>query len=391
MKVNPLNVINLLLATFQTLNIKETPINMREIEMKEHFEAILLDAMEEFNGVEMMVEESLDFQEPFKNSDAQIIEDDVQHHIPDPAFSPTDRCTKDEEEISYDYKLRAVEYWRSGKKKNLSLESVQQKFRKVLSVKQLRRWAHTLHKGGTYREKVARICDITLENFKKAVDNGLIIHDKDIRRWALQAQQEIGHEHFRFRASRAWLAKFKSKHRIVSRKVNQFVTRKTLENVNELKTKADEFVASVKQEIANVGVQNVYNSDQSGFQLEIHSGRTLAVQGEKKVECVVQSITSTTHSYTIQPLISADGKLLSPLFLVLKEPSGKFGPVVEANLFRPENVHMEASKSGKLTSGNITLSTSIKNCMKAMIIAFIICRSLQDLVGRYLFSKCRTK
>ena len=132
MKVNPLNVINLLLATFQTLNIKETPTNVKEIELKEHFEAILLDAMEEFNGVEMIIEESLDFQEPFKNLDAQIIEDDVQHHIPDSPFSPTDRCTQDEEELSYDYKLRAVEYWRSGKKKNLSLQSVQQKFRKTI-------------------------------------------------------------------------------------------------------------------------------------------------------------------------------------------------------------------------------------------------------------------
>ena len=259
------------------------------------------------------------------------------------------------------------------------------------SEKQLRRWAHTLHKGGTYREKVARICDITLENFKKAVDNGLIVHDKDIRRWALQAQKEISHEDFRFRASRTWLAKFKSKHRIVSRKINKFVTRKTLENMDELKMKADEFVASVKQEVANVGVQNVYNSDQSGFQLEIHSGRTLSVEGEKKVECVVQSISSTTHSYTIQPLISADGKLLSPLFLVLKEPSGMFGPIIDKTLFRPSNVYVDASKSGKLTSGNITLSTSIKNCMKTMIISFIVCRSLQDLVEGNLFSKCRTK
>ena len=64
--------------------------------------------MEEFNGVEMMIEESLDFQEPFKNLDSQIIEDDVQHHIPDSPFSPTDSCTKDQEELSYDYKLRVV-------------------------------------------------------------------------------------------------------------------------------------------------------------------------------------------------------------------------------------------------------------------------------------------
>jgi len=66
---------------------------------------------------------------------------------------------------------------------------------------------------------------------------------------------------------------------------------------------------------------------------------------------MVQSVSATTHNYTIQPLISATGQLLSPLFLVLKESSGKFGPIVEENLFRPKNVYLEASKSGKLTTG----------------------------------------
>ena len=73
--------------------------------------------MEDFKGVEMMIEESIDFQEPFKNLDPQVIEDDVQHHIPDSPFPPTNRCTKYEEELSYDYKLRVVEYWRSERRK----------------------------------------------------------------------------------------------------------------------------------------------------------------------------------------------------------------------------------------------------------------------------------
>lgn len=50
------------------------------------------------------------------------------------------------------------------------------------------------------------------------------------------------------------------------------------------------------------------------------------------------------------PLISASGKLLSPLYIVLKEPTGTFGPMVQETLFRPVNIYIEASKSGKLTS-----------------------------------------
>lgn len=84
----------------------------------------------------------------------------------------------------------------------------------------------------------------------------------------------------------------------------------------------------------------------------MHSGGTLAVQGTHQVKCVVESVTAATHSYTIHPIISAGGQLLSPLFIVLKEPSGKLGPIIEKNLFKVSNVYTSASKSGKLTSGS---------------------------------------
>lgn len=87
--------------------------------------------------------------------------------------------------------------------------------------------------------------------------------------------------------------------------------------------------------------------------MEFHSGRTLAQKGSKKVESIVQNISATTHSYTIQPTISADGRLLSPLFIVLKEPSGTFGPRVQETLFNAPNIFVTASKSGKLTSTHV--------------------------------------
>ena len=83
-------------------------------------------------------------------------------------------------------------------------------------------------------------------------------------------------------------------------------------------------------------------------------GRSLACEGQKKVDCVVQSVSSTTHSYTIQSTVTANGRLLSPLFIILKEKDGQFGSTVEKTLFTPTNVYVKASKSGKVTSG-ITL------------------------------------
>jgi len=81
------------------------------------------------------------------------------------------------------------------------------------------------------------------------------------------------------------------------------------------KESLDRFIENVKYYIERYGIENVYNSDQSGFQLELHAGRTLVEKSVKKVEFVAQSTSAITHSYTIQPIISANGRLLSPLFI----------------------------------------------------------------------------
>ena len=52
--------------------------------------------------------------------------------------------------------------------------------------------------------------------------------------------------------------------------------------------------------------------------------------------------------------MTANGRLLSTLFIVLREKDGQFGSTVKKTLFRPTNVYVKASKSGKVTS-DITL------------------------------------
>ena len=99
---------------------------------------------------------------------------------------------------------------------------------------------------------------------------------------------------------------------------------------------------------------NVFNTDQSGFNLEIHSGRTLDFRGVKHVLAVCEQINLTTHSYTIQPIISATGKFVSPLFVVLKENNDKFGPMVRNELRDiPSNVYVTCSTSGKMTKAHL--------------------------------------
>jgi len=107
-----------------------------------------------------------------------------------------------------------------------------------------------------------------------------------------------------------------------------------LNNEEQLKTNASEFVLEAKAHIERVGTANSFNSDQSGFNFELAYGRTLTTQGVKSVKVVAQSVNALTHSYTVQPTVNADGKFLKPMLLVLPETSGSFGPIVAKTMFK---------------------------------------------------------
>ena len=67
MPINSLNVIQLLLVAFQTMNIPDSQVNDAERQLANHFNEILIQAMNEFNGVEIVEENTLDFSEPYKD------------------------------------------------------------------------------------------------------------------------------------------------------------------------------------------------------------------------------------------------------------------------------------------------------------------------------------
>jgi hypothetical protein len=64
---------------------------------------------------------------------------------------------------------------------------------------------------------------------------------------------------------------------------------------------------------------------------------------------------ASTHSYTIMPMITKSRKLLSPLFIVLQETSGDFGPRVRQTLFTAPNLSVRASSSGKLPKNDLNI------------------------------------
>jgi hypothetical protein len=82
--------------------------------------------------------------------------------------------------------------------------------------------------------------------------------------------------------------------------------------------------------------------------LELTEGRTLAKKGVKHVEAIVQSVNATTHSISLQPEISADGHLMSPLLVVFREP--KEPACFQTELEEFGNLWCRSTSSGKVIS-----------------------------------------
>ncbi|KYQ60775.1 hypothetical protein ALC60_00164 [Trachymyrmex zeteki] len=68
-------------------------------------------------------------------------------------------------------------------KRNRPLKSVQNKFRRVSSERQLRQWEEQLHSDGNRIEKLSYISKFTHNKFTVAVESGFIVHDIDLQRY----------------------------------------------------------------------------------------------------------------------------------------------------------------------------------------------------------------
>lgn len=116
--------------------------------------------------------------------------------------------------------------------------------------------------------------------------------------------------------------------------------------------KVDDDVQAFRNEfklaVAGKDPAQIFNTDQSGFNLELLSRRTLEVKGTKKVISTIRSKPSATHSYTVQFLISASGELKAPLFMIMQEQGGRFGERVQQTMFRHQEIYTVASTSGKI-------------------------------------------
>ena len=97
------------------MNIPDSELNDAERQLTDHFNETLILAMNKFNGVEIVEENTLDFSEPYKDWESSAVEDTYSEWTPK-LYSKSDDavCSRDDENDDFDYKQRAVEFWGSG-------------------------------------------------------------------------------------------------------------------------------------------------------------------------------------------------------------------------------------------------------------------------------------
>jgi len=94
----------------------------------------------------------------------------------------SEECIVDDEDekVDFNYKRKAVKFWKNGKKVCRSLNSVQACFHKVKFLQQLYR-EESVEKSGTNVNKFAFITEYVLQKFREVYDKKSIMHDMNLR------------------------------------------------------------------------------------------------------------------------------------------------------------------------------------------------------------------
>ena len=209
-----------------------------------------------------------------------------------------------------------------------------------------------LSRGGGERSKRKDIDEHVLEQVREAREQGKPVHDGMIIIWARRRAAAIGANSFS--GSNSWLTGFKDRNKLGSRKITKTDTSIDRRLQSETAAKREAFLDHFRLLRSNFRSRLILNVDQTGFNYELSDKRTISFKGERDTRVSKDSSSKTSHSYTVQPTITRDGRLMGKLLLCLQEVGDKFGPRVADRVHELEreygNIRVVASRSGKMTS-----------------------------------------
>jgi hypothetical protein len=159
----------------------------------------------------------------FSDSDSEYISEDNEEQ--DPTYSNTEAETKDRELLEQKY---SHEQWIEIIKKyhTMKFTRLQHLYRKLKDRHEITPMEKYLSKGGTIFHKYEKIDEFVISEFVKWKQEFQIVHERDLVDAAMLAADSVGMEGFK--ASEFWIRSFKKRHRIVSRKITNFIAKKDL-------------------------------------------------------------------------------------------------------------------------------------------------------------------
>ena len=248
--------------------------------------------------------------------------------------------------IPYEYVCNVLDW--IDEHPNRGEASLKQRWKLVRNRSYIPRFRKYRDQMGTNRERWLKVAQHCKEMFDTARALGHTVHDETLRSWALQKATQLQVEGFT--ASSGWIHNFKKTYRITSRRITKFVTYNQAKDVEAIENEGVELILDFNDNVKlHFDPQEVFNTDQSGFNYIAHSNRTLSHRGEKATVASYNALGPLTHSYTIQPLLNMNGNLVGKLWVNLQEVTGSFGPRVLANLPQFSNLYVTCTKSGKLS------------------------------------------
>ncbi|KAF4525954.1 hypothetical protein B566_EDAN000745 [Ephemera danica] len=371
--INPMNVVKFLERKFRRdFTATEAP-TVDEKELGDYIADVLRDALQnEEHKIDTCVDLVFDNDDEIVLTMDDMEELDFLSNIPDSVdlnsqgssstseYVPSPEIRRNDDCVPYAKRIEVIKYFRDCKKKShRSLSSVQKNFSFVRSLAQVYNWERRIQATKNRIEKLFSLVHKLISKFQRAKEQKHIVHDRDLKRWAVAINKDVKLEGFK--ASNTWLLSFKKKNRIVSRKITKFVTKSKVKESVETEAAAKSFVQSIAP-VIQAHPEKAANADQSGFAIELHSGRTLAHQGLKHIEGLCQSTNNLTHSYTVIPIITASGKLYKKLYMVLQEQPGEFTERTSKKLpAEAKNVFVDAPRSGKMTKRHV--KTFYEQCL----------------------------
>ena len=169
---------------------------------------------------------------------------------------------------------------------------------------------------GFEKSKIQIIKEKLFQKFKEFREKHFKVSQKCLRLWAIQIAKDINCPNFK--AGNLFIHNFKKQYRISGRKINKFLTKKSIEKEEDLQTVIKKFRQNFQENIfPNFQPEHILNADQTNFKYEMSPKRTLAFKGEKLIKIKIQNKNSITHSYTVMPTISMSGKCFGMSIFIL--------------------------------------------------------------------------